>query len=291
MSRNELFDELYKRSKKLFDRINKASVFEEPIKDQIIVPNITQEQDKENNNIKSYDTLEKAELLDISMKPNGNLDNAKLKESLTNTLNESSENGSPQMGGGYITSEGNIIRVSITKYKILVLKYGKISFFNNGYMNNSLVMNNDILYLESKIPLFKANVFGDIIYDTLKNYHQQGSDKEDKNNLININQTNTHKINLDEKNIVDLAQNKILIFLHKVTQDKKIKDISNAQKTQVIQTKDTILGYCSLEMQKIFLSDDFRFYGKINLIEKNVNKDAEKSPKKKNTKSKEKNKN
>jgi hypothetical protein len=95
-------------------------------------------------------------------------------------------------------------------------------------MNNSLVMNNDILYLESKIPLFKANVFGDIIYDTLKNYHQQGSDKEDKNNLININQTNTHKINLDEKNIVDLAQNKILIFLHKVTQDKKSKDISRS---------------------------------------------------------------
>ena len=103
-------------------------------------------------------------------------------------------------------------------------------------------------------------------------------------NIVNINQSNTHKINLDEKNIVDLAQNKILIFLHKVTQEKKSKDISNAQSTQVIQTKDTILGYCSLEMHKIFLSDDFRFYGKINLIEKNVNKDEEKNKKKKNTK-------
>ena len=284
MSRNELIEDLYKRGKKLFDRINKASVFEEPLKDSIIVANISQEKDKENNNIKSYDTLEKAELLDYSMKPNGNLDTGKLKESLSNNLNESSENGSPQ--GGYITSEGHIIRVSITKYKTLVLKFGKITFLNNGYMNNSLVMNNDILFLESRIPKFKANVFGGIIYDILKNYHQQGSDKEDTNNLVNINQTNSHKINLDETNIVDLAQNKILIFLHKVvTQEKKSKDISNAQKTQIIENKDTIIGYCSLEMSKIFLSDDFRFYGKINLIEKNVNKDDEKNQKKKNTKS------
>ena len=111
MSRNELIEDLYKRSKKLFDRINKASVFEEPLKDSIIVANISQEKDKENNNIKSYDTLEKAELLDYSMKPNGNLDTGKLKESLSNNLNESSENGSPQ--GGYITSEGHIIRVSM----------------------------------------------------------------------------------------------------------------------------------------------------------------------------------
>ena len=275
MSKNEILDALYARSKALQDRLNKASLFEEPLTDSVIIANLNleKEKDKENNNIKSYDTIEKAELLDYSIRPNGNLDTAKMKESLSNSLMESSENGSSiQKGGGYITSGGGVIRVSITKYKALVLKYGKITFFNNGYMNNAIVMNNDIINLESKIPIFKSNINGDMIYDTLNIYHLQGSDKEDKTNIVNINQSNTHKINLDEKNIVDIAQNKILIFLHKVSQEKKSKDISNAQSTQIVQNKDTILGYCALEMQKIFLSDDFRFYGKIDLIEKNVSK-------------------
>ena len=305
MSKNEILDNLYIRSKELMDRLNKASLFEEPLTDSVIIANLNLEQEKnnQNNNLKSYDTIEKAELLDYSIRPNGNLDNAKMKESLSNSLMESSENGSSiQKGGGYITSSGGVIRVSITKYKALVLKYGKINFLNNGYMNNAFVMNNDIIYLESNIPIFKANINGDIIYDTLKIYHQQGSDKEDKPNVVNINQSNTHKINLDEKNIADIAQNKILIFLHKVTQEKKSKDISNAQSTQIVQNKDKIFGYCSLEMQKIFLSDDFRFYGKINLFEKdekkeegkNRNESAKKNQKKKtknNSKSKDKNNN
>ena len=305
MSKNEILDNLYIRSKELMDRLNKASLFEEPLTDSVIIANLNLEKEKnnQNNNLKSYDTIEKAELLDYSIRPNGNLDNAKMKESLSNSLMESSENGSSiQKGGGYITSSGGVIRVSITKYKALVLKYGKINFLNNGYMNNAFVMNNDIIYLESNIPIFKANINGDIIYDTLKIYHQQGSDKEDKPNVVNINQSNTHKINLDEKNIADIAQNKILIFLHKVTQEKKSKDISNAQSTQIVQNKDKIFGYCSLEMQKIFLSDDFRFYGKINLFEKdekkeegkNRNESAKKNQKKKtktNSKSKDKNNN
>ena len=170
MSKNEILDNLYIRSKELMDRLNKASLFEEPLTDSVIIANLNLEKEKnnQNNNLKSYDTIEKAELLDYSIRPNGNLDNAKMKESLSNSLIESSENGSSiQKGGGYITSSGGVIRVSITKYKALVLKYGKINFLNNGYMNNAFVMNNDIIYLESNIPIFKANINGDIIYDTL----------------------------------------------------------------------------------------------------------------------------
>ena len=235
--------------------------------------------EKDNNIIKSYDTLEKAELLDYSLKPNGNLETSKLKESISNTLNESSENGSSNQKGGFITNEGKIVRVAITKYKSLILKFGKINFINNGYMNEAFVMNNDILFLESKIPAFKASISGDIMYDTLRNYHQQGSDKEDKNNLVNINQTNNHKINLDENNFASIASSKIFIFLHKITQEStkkknesNKKDLNNSQSTDIIQKKDTILGYCSLEMNKIFLSDDFKFSGKINLVEKEKDK-------------------
>ena len=292
MSKKEAIaiENLYNRSKKLFERLNQPSLFEEPLKDSIIVANISKDIEKENNNIKSLDTLDKAELLDYSIKPNGNLDNSRLKDSISNTYLESSENGSVQKGG-FITSEGKMVRLAITKYKALVLKYGKIIFINNGFMNESFVQNNDILYLESKIPVFKANNFGEILHDTLRNYHQQGSDKEDKNNLININQTNTHKINLDESNFAAIADSKIYIFLHKVTQenfrqkkDGKKKDISSAQSTEIIQNHDTILGYSSLEMNKIFLSDDFKFQGNINLVQKDLsNKKREKSSGKKST--------
>ena len=278
MNAKEAFDNLYKRSQKLFERLNNPSLFEEPLKDSIIIANLGKDLDKEkdNNIIKSYDTLEKAELLDYSLKPNGNLETSKLKESISNTLNESSENGSSNQKGGFITNEGKVVRVAITKYKSLVLKFGKINFINNGFMNEAFVMNNDILFLESKIPAFKASISGDIMYDTLRNYHQQGSDKDDKNNLVNINQTNTHKINLDENNFASIASSKIFIFLHKITQESMTKkknennkkDLDNSQCTDIIQKKDTILGYCSLEMNKIFLSDDFRFSGKINLFEK-----------------------
>ena len=187
MNAKEAFDNLYKRSQKLFERLNNPSLFEEPLKDSIIIANLGKDLDKEkdNNIIKSYDTLEKAELLDYSLKPNGNLETSKLKESISNTLNESSENGSSNQKGGFITNEGKVVRVAITKYKSLVLKFGKINFINNGFMNEAFVMNNDILFLESKIPAFKASISGDIMYDTLRNYHQQGSDKDDKNNLVN----------------------------------------------------------------------------------------------------------
>ena len=134
MNNNEAFNNLYQRSKKLLERLVRPSEYEVPLKDQIIIANIEKEEDKENNNIKSYDTLDKADLLEYSIKPNGNLDNAKLKESLSKSLNESSENGSPNVRGGFITSEGHIIRVSITKYKLLVLKYGKIK--NGGKKTN-----------------------------------------------------------------------------------------------------------------------------------------------------------
>jgi hypothetical protein len=113
------------------------------------------------------------------------------------------------------------------------------------------------------------------MYETLRNYHLQGSDKDDNNYLVNINQTNTQKINLDESNFADFVASKIYIFLHKkIKNDFKKKntgakkDISSAQSTQIIEEKDEIIGYSALEMKKIFLSDDFKFKGKVDLIQK-----------------------
>ena len=286
MSQKEVIEDLYQRSKKLFERLNHPSLFEEDLKDSVIIANLGNEQDKENNNIKSLDILDKAELLNYSIKPNGNLDNSKLKESISNTLLESSENGSNDQKGGYVTSEG-VIRFAITKYNAIVLKYGRIFFINNGYMNESFVMNNDVIYLESKIPKFKVRYLKEIMHETLRNYHLQGSDKDDNNYLVNINQTNTQKINLDESNFSDFVASKIFIFLHKKTKDdfkKKNtgnkKDISSAQSTQIIEEKDEIIGYSALEMKKIFLGEDFKFKGKVDLIQKKkVDKSPEKSGK------------
>ena len=87
-----------------------------------------------------------------------------------------------------MSEKRKVVRIDITKYKSIVLKYGKISFIKDGFMNNAFVSNNDIIFLETKIPLFKAKDSNNIIYDTLRNYHQIGSDKEDTNYLININQ-------------------------------------------------------------------------------------------------------
>ena len=120
MSQKEVIEDLYQRSKKLFERLNHPSLFEEELKDSVIIANLGNEQDKDNNNIKSLDILDKAELLNYSIKPNGNLDNSKLKESISNTLLESSENGSNEQKGGYFTSEG-VIRFAITKYNSMVL--------------------------------------------------------------------------------------------------------------------------------------------------------------------------
>ena len=89
----EIINNLYERSKKLFEHLNQPSLFEEPLKDSIIIANLGKDLDKEANIIKSLDTLDKADLLDYSMKPNGNLDNSKLKDSISNTYLESSENG------------------------------------------------------------------------------------------------------------------------------------------------------------------------------------------------------
>ena len=270
--KKEEFELLYQRGKKLFERLNRPSQFEEPLKDSIIIANIGK--DKDNINLKSYETLDKAELLDYSLKANGYLDNSKLKDSISNTYLESSDNGNNSRREGFLNSEGKYVKVDITQYKSLILKYGKI-IFNNGYMNSSYVNNNDILYLESKIPTFKAKNSGEIIYDTLKNYHQQGSDKEDRNNIVNINQSNSHKINLDESNFAAIAGSKIFVFLHKVVQGNfrkkqngSKKDISSAQSTEVIQNSDIIIGYSTLEMNKIFLSEDFKYSNKINVVEK-----------------------
>ena len=152
-------------------------------------------------------------------------------------------------------------------------------------MNESFVMNNDVIYLESKIPKFKVSNLKEIMHETLRNYHLQGSDKDDTNYLVNIHQSNTQKINLDESNFGDFVESKIFIFLHKKTKDDfknsnngRKKDISNAQNTQVIKETDEIIGYSTLEMKKIFLSDDFKFQGKVNLIQK---KKTDKNPEKK----------
>ena len=256
MSKKE-FNKIFERGKKLYERLNQPSLFD----DHLI--------DKDNNNLKSYDTLDNAELLDYSLKQN--IDNSKLKDSISNTYLESSENGSKREG--LINSEGKYIKIELSQYKSLILKYGKICF-NNGYMNNSFVNNNDILYLESKIPIFKVSN-SEIMYDTLKNYHQQGSDKEDRNNIVNINQTNNHKIDLDENNFSAIAGSKIFIFLHKIIQGNfrnkpngYKKDISSAQSTEVIQNSDVIIGYSSLEMNKLFLSEDFKYSSKIKIVEK-----------------------
>ena len=267
MSKKEEFNKIFERGKKLIERLNQASLFD----DQLL--------NKENNNLKSYDTLDNAELLDYSLKQ----DNSKLKDSISNTYLESSENGSKREG--LVNSEGKYIKIDISQYKNLILKYGKI-IFNNEYMNNSFINCNDILYLESKIPIFKASN-SEIMYDTLKNYHQQGSDKEDRNNIVNINQTNNHKIDLDENNFSAIAGSKIFIFLHKIIQGNfrnkpsgKKKDISSAHSTEVIQNSDIIIGYSSLEMNKLFLSEDFKYFNKIKVVEKKKvvkNKKNEKS--------------
>ena len=269
--KKDAIDALYERGRQLFEKLNKPHYFEESLKDSVIIANLGKGNEKDN--LKSYDTLNKADLLDYSLKANGNLDNSKLKDSISNTYLESSENGSSKREG-FLNSEGKFVKVDISQYKSLVLKYGKINF-NNVYMNNSFVNNNDILYLESKIPIFKAKNSGEILYDTLKNYHQQGSDREDRNNVVNINQSNTHKINLDESNFAAIAGSKIFIFLHKIIQGNfrkkqngSKKDISSAQSTEVIQNSDIIIGYSTLEMNKIFLSEDFKYSGKINVVEK-----------------------
>ena len=286
--KNEEFDKLYERGKKLFEKLNNPSLFEVPLKDSVIIANLGK--DKDITNLKSIDSIDKENLLDYSIKSNGNLDNSKLKDSISNTYIESSENINNSRREGILNSDGKFLKVDISQYNSLILKYGKI-IFNNTYMNNSFVNNNDILYLESKIPIFKAKNSNEIIYDTLKNYHQQGSDKEDRNNIVNINQSNTHKINL-ESNFSAIASSQIFIFLHKIIQENfrkrqnKPKNISSAQSTEVIQNQDIIIGYSSLEMNKVFLSEDFKFSSKIKVVEKKKFVQNKKNEKNKNEKNK-----
>ena len=56
------------------------------------------------------------------------------------------------------------------------------------------------------------------------------------------------------------------------------KKVTNAPVTEADDNPSIIIGYTSLEMKHIFLSEDFKFIGKINLMEKmNPNKKNEKN--------------
>ena len=93
-----------------------------------------------------------------------------------------------------ITSEGKMVRIDITKYKSIVLKYGKISFIKDGFMNNAFVSNNDIIFLETKIPLFKAK-------DSIIIANIGKDDEKDKENNINIKSYDT----LDKADLIDYS--------------------------------------------------------------------------------------
>ena len=67
---------------------NNPSLFEVPLKDSVIIANLGK--DKYITNLKSLDCLDKDNLSDYSIKSNGNLDNSKLKDFISNTYIESS---------------------------------------------------------------------------------------------------------------------------------------------------------------------------------------------------------
>lgn len=119
------------------------------------------------------------------------------------------------------------------------------------------IKKNNIIYLEIKIPTNEINK-----YDTKKVYHEQGSKMEDKNNVININQTIRHKINCDEKNLIDFKKEKIFIFFHKTEKTANDdKDIS----------KDIIFGYARFTLGRCFLNEERRFSWMFDIIEKEGN--------------------
>ena len=132
----------------------------------------------------------------------------------------------------------------------LILEFKKICIVTQ----EIYVKKDNIIFLEIKIPNNQNNK-----YDTIKIYHRQGSKIEDKNNLINLNQTITHKIFFDEKNITNFKQEKIFIYFHKI--EKKTENKKNI-------SIDRILGYSRFTLGRCFLNKENSFSGKFNIIEK-----------------------
>jgi hypothetical protein len=64
--KKDAIDALYERGRQLFEKLNKPHYFEESLKDSVIIANLGKGNEKDN--LKSYDTLDKADLLDYSLK-------------------------------------------------------------------------------------------------------------------------------------------------------------------------------------------------------------------------------
>ena len=200
--RTEVLESLYDRSKKLMTRLNLALQYEEPLRDSVVIADVPRAETE-----KSYDTVEKAQLMEYSLNGNGSI--IKNNDSISNSLLDSQINGKD-----FDIKEGKNKHLSDSDYDTLYIKFGKIMFKTDEKSpGKNAFNNNDIFYLESKIPVFKKPFKNQTVFDSQKKPHQFGSDEEDSENQLNFNVVNLHKIDLSQENIEVLENEKIEFFL------------------------------------------------------------------------------
>lgn len=144
--------------------------------------------------------------------------------------------------------------LDLKKYKNFHIKFNKVKFIEN---LNATISN--LFYLECKIPIMKSKGGEDLLYDEFKIFFQN----EENKNEIELNKISIHNVNLEDSNFSALTNSKIMVTLHM----KSSQPLQQDKKGQV-KNADVIIGAGYLELNKVFLSKKFNFYGEITLVKK-----------------------
>ena len=247
--------DLYERASKLKDLLNQMTNYSEPIQNELIIAEIPKEKKE------LIDSMDKMDLLEYSL--NGsNLIPAKSKN-MKDSISISNLD--------YSTDNNNNDSLDIKKFNNLNINFKNLVIFKDIFnLGPQIINKDDIIYLETKIPMLKGTN-GETLYDTFKIYSRVSGEKDEKDNqIVNINQNSIHKLDL-ENNFSTLTSAKIFVFIHKiVSPNNNNKNINNGGPQKKNKSTDTIIGYCNIDLNNIFLAKEFKLKVDLDVIAKEL---------------------
>ena len=248
-------NDLYDRASKLKDLLNQMTNYSEPIQNELIIAEIPKEKKE------LLDSMDKMDLLEYSL--NGsNLIPSKSKNKDSISISNLD----------YSTDNNNNDSLDIKKFNNLNINFTNLTIFKDIFNLGPQILNkDDIIYLETKIPMLKGTN-GETLYDTFKIYSKVKGEKDEKDNqIVKINQNSIHKLDL-ENNFSTLTSAKIFVFIHKIVSNNNnnVNNVNNGGIQKKNKSVDTIIGYCNIDLNNIFLAKEFKLKVDLDVIAKEL---------------------
>ena len=254
--------DLYERASKLKDLLNQMTNYSEPIQNELIIAEIPKEKKE------LIDSMDKMDLLEYS------LNGSNLIPSKSKNLKDSISISNLD----YSTDNNNNDSLDIKKFNNLNINFNNLIIFKDIFnLGPQIINKDDIIYLETKIPMLKG-INGETLYDTFKIYSKVNGEKDEKENqIVKINQNSIHKLDL-ENNFSTLTSAKIFVFIHKIVSPNNNNNINNKNNINNInggpqkknKSTDTIIGYCNIDLNNIFLAKEFKLKIDLDVIAKEL---------------------